>query len=169
MRKTGFQVKAGTHPRPPCRSVAGLVLRHPVLCVWGLLSQWRRPESGRSDRPEALCVCLCHPRFTAYLEEIQSVRRHTNSASEPKSPNPPLLVHCSAGVGRTGVVVLSEIMIACLEHNEVPAPLWARGEGGRAQRDPHPPRRGEGGRKRPGTEGPPHPRGERGPETGPGT
>ncbi len=30
-----------------------------------------------------------------------------------------MLVHCSAGVGRTGVVILSEIMIACLEHNEM--------------------------------------------------
>lgn len=28
-------------------------------------------------------------------------------------------MHCSAGVGRTGVVILSEIMVACLEHNEV--------------------------------------------------
>lgn len=67
---------------------------------------------------EYFCISLIF-FFTAYLEEIQSVRRHTNSTSESKSPNPPLLVHCSAGVGRTGVVILSEIMIACLEHNEV--------------------------------------------------
>lgn len=61
----------------------------------------------------------------AYLEEIQSVRRHTNS-SDPKNTNLPVLVHCSAGVGRTGVVILSEVMIACLEHNEV----TYRNEGG---------------------------------------
>uniref|UniRef100_A0A452QZ21 Tyrosine-protein phosphatase non-receptor type n=1 Tax=Ursus americanus TaxID=9643 RepID=A0A452QZ21_URSAM len=96
-----------------CYATTGLKMKHLLTgqerTVWHLqYADW--PEHGC---PEDL------KGFLSYLEEIQSVRRHTNSTSEPKSPNPPLLVHCSAGVGRTGVVILAEIMIACLEHNEV--------------------------------------------------
>lgn len=96
-----------------CYATTGLKMKHLLTgqerTVWHLqYTDW--PEHGC---PEDL------KGFLSYLEEIQSVRRHTNSTSDPQSPNPPLLVHCSAGVGRTGVVILSEIMIACLEHNEV--------------------------------------------------
>ncbi|XP_029453610.1 tyrosine-protein phosphatase non-receptor type 21 isoform X2 [Rhinatrema bivittatum] len=96
-----------------CYATTGLKIKHLLTgqerTVWHLqYMDW--PEHGC---PQDL------KGFLAYLEEIQSVRRHTNSTMDPKSPNPPVLVHCSAGVGRTGVVILSEIMIACLEHNEM--------------------------------------------------
>ncbi|XP_069494053.1 tyrosine-protein phosphatase non-receptor type 21 isoform X2 [Ambystoma mexicanum] len=96
-----------------CYSTTGLKIKHLLTdqerTVWHLqYTDW--PEHGCPEDIKG---------FLSYLEEIQSVRRHTNSATEPNSPNPPVLVHCSAGVGRTGVVILSEIMIACLEHNEM--------------------------------------------------
>ncbi|KAJ6661276.1 hypothetical protein lerEdw1_015413 [Lerista edwardsae] len=95
-----------------CYATTGLKIKHLLTgqerTVWHLqYTDW--PEHGCPEDIKG---------FLSYLEEIQSVRRHTNSTADPTSPNPPLLVHCSAGVGRTGVVILSEIMIACLEHNE---------------------------------------------------
>ncbi|XP_032997437.1 tyrosine-protein phosphatase non-receptor type 21 isoform X2 [Lacerta agilis] len=95
-----------------CYATTGLKIKHLLTgqerTVWHLqYTDW--PEHGCPEDIKG---------FLSYLEEIQSVRRHTNSTADPTAPNPPLLVHCSAGVGRTGVVILSEIMIACLEHNE---------------------------------------------------
>ncbi|XP_077179542.1 tyrosine-protein phosphatase non-receptor type 21 isoform X2 [Paroedura picta] len=95
-----------------CYATTGLKIKHLLTgqerTVWHLqYTDW--PEHGCPEDIKG---------FLSYLEEIQSVRRHTNSTADPATPNPPLLVHCSAGVGRTGVVILSEVMIACLEHNE---------------------------------------------------
>uniref|UniRef100_A0A674BPX4 Tyrosine-protein phosphatase non-receptor type n=1 Tax=Salmo trutta TaxID=8032 RepID=A0A674BPX4_SALTR len=96
-----------------CYATTGLKIKHLLTgqerTVWHLqYTDW--PDHGCPEDFKG---------FLSYLEEIQSVRRHTNSTSDPKNTNLPVLVHCSAGVGRTGVVILTEIMIACLEHNEM--------------------------------------------------
>uniref|UniRef100_A0A3P8THP7 Tyrosine-protein phosphatase non-receptor type n=1 Tax=Amphiprion percula TaxID=161767 RepID=A0A3P8THP7_AMPPE len=113
---TRFRTESG------CYATTGLRIKHLLTgqerTVWHLqYTDW--PDHGCPEDFKG---------FLTYLEEIQSVRRHTNSISDPKNTNLPVLVHCSAGVGRSGVVILSEIMIACLEHNEtldVPKALLA--------------------------------------------
>ena len=34
-----------------------------------------------------------------------------------------MLVHCAAGVGRTGVIILTDLMIGCLQSNQVSTPV----------------------------------------------
>ncbi|XP_043553221.1 tyrosine-protein phosphatase non-receptor type 21 [Chiloscyllium plagiosum] len=94
-----------------CYATTGLKIKHLLngqeRTVWHLqYTDW--PENGCPEDIKG---------FRSYLDEIESVRRHTNSTADSKNPDMPLLIHCSAGVGRTGVVILSEIMIGCLEHN----------------------------------------------------
>ncbi|XP_061090132.1 tyrosine-protein phosphatase non-receptor type 21 isoform X2 [Conger conger] len=96
-----------------CYATTGLKIKHLLTgqerTIWHLqYTDW--PDHGCPEDFKG---------FLAYLEEVQSVRRHTNSTTDPKNNSLPVLVHCSAGVGRTGVLILSELMIACLEHNEM--------------------------------------------------
>ncbi|XP_031437137.1 LOW QUALITY PROTEIN: tyrosine-protein phosphatase non-receptor type 14 [Clupea harengus] len=108
-----FKVTTKFRTDSGCYATTGLKVRHLLSgqerTVWHLqYTDW--PEQGCPEYVQG---------FLSYLEEIQSVRRHTNSMLDPsRSLRPPVVVHCSAGVGRTGVVILTELMICCLEHNE---------------------------------------------------
>ncbi|XP_067845019.1 tyrosine-protein phosphatase non-receptor type 14-like [Heptranchias perlo] len=108
-----FKVTTKFRTDSGCYATTGLKVKHLLSgqerTVWHLqYTDW--PDHGCPEDVQG---------FLSYLEEIQSVRRHTNSMLDStKSCNPPIVVHCSAGAGRTGVVILTEVMIGCLEHNE---------------------------------------------------
>ena len=58
--------------------------------------------------------------FADFLEEIDTVRRHAQ-AEVPigKNCNTPVLVHCGAGAGRTGVAVACDVLLTWLDNNMV--------------------------------------------------
>jgi len=53
---------------------------------------------------------------SVFLEELESVHR---LSQDNDSSAPPVVVQCTSGSGRTGVLILAQLMIQCLERNQV--------------------------------------------------
>lgn len=56
--------------------------------------------------------------FLEFLDELESVRQHVSLNQGHAQEFQPVAVHCTAGVGRTGVIILTDLMIACLQSNQ---------------------------------------------------
>ena len=54
-----------------------------------------------------------------FLDELESVRQQVSLTQGHAQEFQPVAVHCTAGVGRTGVIILTDLMIACLLSNQV--------------------------------------------------
>lgn len=71
-----------------------------------------------TDWPDHGCPEDTHG-FLNFMEEVDSVRRHAvGELPKGKSSSVPMVVHCSAGVGRSGVTILTDVMLYSLDHNE---------------------------------------------------
>ncbi|XP_054272047.1 tyrosine-protein phosphatase non-receptor type 14 [Macrosteles quadrilineatus] len=57
--------------------------------------------------------------FLGFLEELSSVRQHiVTEIPAGHNHNPPVLVHCSTGIGPSAVTVLSDLLLYSLDHNQ---------------------------------------------------
>ena len=56
--------------------------------------------------------------LAGFMKELDSVRRLAVDNNESANPGP-VVVQCASGCGRTGVLILTELMVQCLERNQV--------------------------------------------------
>ncbi|XP_045482953.1 tyrosine-protein phosphatase non-receptor type 14 isoform X2 [Harmonia axyridis] len=76
---------------------------------------WHLHYSDWGDQGCPLSVA----HFLGFLEEMQSVHQHSMGEIPPgHNKNPPILVHCTAGVGRTGLTILSDLLLYTIDHNQ---------------------------------------------------
>lgn len=56
--------------------------------------------------------------FLEFLDELESARQQVSVTQGHAQEAQPVMVHCTAGVGRTGVIILTDLMIACWQSNQ---------------------------------------------------
>ncbi|XP_058120167.1 tyrosine-protein phosphatase non-receptor type 14 [Anopheles ziemanni] len=57
--------------------------------------------------------------FLGFLEELNSVRLASIAEVPPShNTNPPVLIHCNEGGGRTGVTLVADLLLYTLDHNQ---------------------------------------------------
>ncbi|XP_055591861.1 tyrosine-protein phosphatase non-receptor type 21 isoform X2 [Uranotaenia lowii] len=57
--------------------------------------------------------------FLGFLEELNSVRLASIAEVPPShNTNPPVLIHCNEGGGRTGVTLVADLLMYTLDHNQ---------------------------------------------------